>query len=273
MAFPFVFKSHEFNDVAAPLSIGSAPTVSLLLLKFRKVSPGVLAFHDYGAFIAAVIIPIVAIIWLLSVPGKGSYWDEQQSKKTQSHNVLLTYVQTQRLTSLNGMIAFNDRPGQMAQIRALIHTFARRYDVNPQLVAGIVFVESSGNPFAVRFEPKFYDKVKSLPQLSGYMPKHCTDETERVFRSTSFGLMQIMGETSRIRGYRGEFLTGLLDIETNLDMGVAFFAELMKRTDDPRVALFWYNAGPAAKYPGVKPNDYPSKVLAAIENGLTAGLA
>lgn len=171
------------------------------------------------------------------------------------------------------MIAFNDRPGQMAQIRALIHSFARRYEINPQLIAGIVFVESGGNPFAARFEPKFYDKVKALPSLSGYVPKNCSLETEKIMRSTSFGLMQIMGETGRIRGYRGEFLTGLLDVETNLDIGVGFFAELLKGSDDTRVALFRYNAGPGAKYPGVKANDYPSKVLAAIENGLTAGLA
>lgn len=170
------------------------------------------------------------------------------------------------------MVVLNERLHQLGRLKGLIHTFSKRYDVNPQLVAGIVYVESSGNPNAVRFEPKFFERVKNLPQLSGYVPKNCTKETEQILRSTSFGLMQIMGETARNRGFRGEFLTDLLEPEVNLDLGVQFFAELLRGSDDPRLALFKFNAGPAAKYPGIKAGDYPSKVLAAINDGLTQGL-
>ena len=268
MATSFVLLPSDFKQ--GLIDFGRAPSLAFLFSLLQFSRRGLVVVEIVARIVIAASVAVVTI--LVVAVSRGDKWNQHNKGEIAFHKSSLTYVRYQTVTSLRAMIALNDRLSQTAQIRSLIHTFAKRYDVNPQLVAGIVWVESSGNPNAFRFEPKFYDKVKALPQLGGYIPKNCTLESEQILRSSSFGLMQIMGETARIRGYRGEFLTGLLDPMTNIDMGVQLFAELMKATDDPRVALFKYNAGAGAKYPGVKAGDYPSKVLAAIDQGLTAGL-
>lgn len=155
-------------------------------------------------------------------------------------------------------------------IRNLIHAAAAKYGLNANLVAALIHVESSGNPKAVRFEPYFFDRYLKKPKmLKGKWPLKQTEQTERIFRACSFGLMQVMGNTAREHGFEGESLLDLLDPATNLDVGCRYLAHLMRlKNRNEREALFAYNAGPGSTYPGEKPGDYPSKVLKAMETGI-----
>lgn len=198
--------------------------------------------------------------------------DEKRKNKESTH-FSSGYVQDEGKSTLTPMVLLNDELHQFGRLRGLVHTFARKYQVNPHLIGGIIYVESGGNPNAIRFEPKVYEKIKGLEQLSGFAPKLPSKETERVLRASGLGLMQVMGETARAKGFRGEYLTDLLEPELNLEIGVSLFAELLHKHEDPKIALFKYNAGANAAYPGPKANDYPSRVLAAIEAGHHVGFA
>lgn len=61
------------------------------------------------------------------------------------------------------------------------------------IVRGIVCQESAGNPDATRYEPEFYKR---------YIADKWPGEHER---ATSYGLMQIMLQTARERGFKGDF--------------------------------------------------------------------
>jgi soluble lytic murein transglycosylase-like protein len=81
-----------------------------------------------------------------------------------------------------------------------------------------------------------------------------SETTERRWRATSFGLMQVMGQVARERGFTGEWLTELTNPEVGIEYGCR---ELKRRLDlahgDVHSGLLGYNGGgdPA----------YPSKVL------------
>lgn len=154
-------------------------------------------------------------------------------------------------------------------LRYKIVETARKYELDPEIVAAIVFVESSGNLFAIRWEPAFYDKyIKDrMPKdLRGHWPQLATDKTERVARAISWGLMQIMGQTARHYGeYRGEFLAGLVDPELNLEIGCRILARFLTKAkskgytgwDAYRRALIYWNGS----------RQYPDRVFKAIKEG------
>lgn len=138
----------------------------------------------------------------------------------------------------------------------------RKTGLNPRLIAAVIQQESSGNPYAVRYEPEFYKRyiqTKTKQSLGGYWPRLATEETERRFRTSSFGLMQIMGQVAREQNFRGEFLTELCDPAVNLDICCAFLAELLEKRGSVEAALLRYNGGGAP--------DYAKKVFAHMDSG------
>lgn len=136
-------------------------------------------------------------------------------------------------------------------IRNLISAQAKFNSISPDLITGIVWVESGGNPFAVRYEPRFFERYIGQKRLNGFVPRFVSDDTERNLRATSFGLMQIMGNTAREQGFKREFLTELLDPELNLSIGCHYFSKLLDKADnDTTLALYWWNAGTGREYPG-----------------------
>jgi soluble lytic murein transglycosylase-like protein len=159
------------------------------------------------------------------------------------------------------------------RVKPIVTQFARNNGVSPQLIAGIIHIESEGDPNSIRYEPKFFKKYIDGQKLKGFTGKICSDATERHLRACSFGLMNVMGNTAREQGFKREYLTDLLDPEINLDQGCRYFKRLLDKYNDSVQALFHYNAGPGADYGGPTPNDYPSKVLAAIDMGLVSYLA
>lgn len=127
---------------------------------------------------------------------------------------------------------------------ALIERYAKQHLLPAALVKALVQVESGGNPWAVRYEPDFYDRYIAGKPVKARAP--CSRETEMRLRAHSFGLLQIMGLTARETGFDGVFLTELCDPETNLAICCRYlsrqFARFYKDHGWPGVAAS-YNAG------------------------------
>jgi soluble lytic murein transglycosylase-like protein len=105
----------------------------------------------------------------------------------------------------------------MSPHSALIKDAAARYTLPENLIAAIIHVESAGNPLAIRYEPDFFTtyivpcRVKVIPP--------CSKTTEQRARAMSWGLMQIMGQVARERGFIGPFLSELCLPEIGIEYG------------------------------------------------------
>lgn len=153
--------------------------------------------------------------------------------------------------------------------RDIIVAKASKYSFPSLFVAALVMVESSGITWTVRWEPDFFDRYLRVQEVKGIRP--CTSETERRMRATSFGLMQIMGQVARERGFTGTYLTALCDPEVGIEFGCLHLSwtrdRLAKRgINDAASLCAAYNGGLGAVVkPGTYRNpEYPGKVLAAL---------
>lgn len=118
------------------------------------------------------------------------------------------------------------------------------------LPAGILramAVQESGlNPWAGRFERAFqehYINSRMRSDLPGLWPRGVSEETERVWRSTSWGLLQVMGQVARELGFVGPFLSQLTDPETGIEFGARQLAAKLKKYPVLADALSAYNSG------------------------------
>ena len=130
-----------------------------------------------------------------------------------------------------------------------ILTAARAYQIEPALLCALIYVESKGNQWAVRVEPGFYRRYierMKYEDLSGYKPHRfiVSEQTEKSLRATSFGLCQVMGETARVLGYRGHFLTELLpDTGANIELAAKLLSAKYRQHGSWKAALAAYNTG------------------------------
>lgn len=126
---------------------------------------------------------------------------------------------------------------------------ATKYGLDPALVCAVVEQESSWNPWASRFEPRF---------LARYVePLGLKDITESQERAFSYGLMQLMGEVSRELGWKGPILQ-LTDPAVNLVLGCQHLVNKLKAASgDVTKGLLLWNGGSAP--------DYPAQVLARAD--------
>jgi soluble lytic murein transglycosylase-like protein len=133
---------------------------------------------------------------------------------------------------------------------ALARAIASQHALDPALVCAIVEQESSWDTHAIRYEPAFRARYVAPLGLS---------LTEEVARSISWGLMQVMGQSARERGFAGKFLSALCDPSNGLAVGCAVLAMKMSQAsgDIPRALALWNG--------GSNPS-YPSEVLARLEN-------
>lgn len=144
---------------------------------------------------------------------------------------------------------------------------ADKYSLDPELVAAIIVRESSCNPWATRFEPRFFEKYiagKAAKDLPGHVPAAFpTLPTERVHRATSWGLMQILGETARELGFSDDCLPALLSPRRNIDLGAKLLRKLIDRSREKaepvREALLNYNGG--------ADRSYPDRIFKLVESG------
>jgi soluble lytic murein transglycosylase-like protein len=76
---------------------------------------------------------------------------------------------------------------------------ATQLALDPVLVCAIVERESTWDPNSERYEPGFYEEY--------IVPQKLKSPTEAITRAISRGLMQIMGESARERGFTGQLST------------------------------------------------------------------
>jgi Transglycosylase SLT domain len=146
---------------------------------------------------------------------------------------------------------------EKAAIKQNVLFFAGQYNLDPLLVASIVFEESRGKPKSARYENDFFLRymasAASRHDLIGYVPARdsgITLLTEIRSRAYSWGLMQCMGQTAREHGYATDELWELFEIEDGLDMGCKIFASKLSRAaGDVRKGLLGYNGGGDPNYP------------------------
>lgn len=128
----------------------------------------------------------------------------------------------------------------------LIVSTAERYELPVKLVRAIVAVESSGNPWATRYEPAFY--ARYVHGKGHTVFGNCSRSTEEISRAMSWGLMQIMGQTARENGFKVSFLAALCDPAAGLDWGCFYLARQIKRYQgNLEAAVAAYNAGSATR--------------------------
>lgn len=136
----------------------------------------------------------------------------------------------------------------------LIRANAAIYGVKPETIACIILQESSGNPWAFETEKnQLMSKFlwKTAGALIGFVPKVTPWLfTEKVLRSSSFGLMQILGETARERGFDRQYLTELFVPEVNVQWGCLIFSKMLQSVNgDIRAGLLRWNGGGDRQYP------------------------
>jgi soluble lytic murein transglycosylase-like protein len=160
------------------------------------------------------------------------------------------------------------------ELLQLVQSKAFKYDLDYKLVAAVAWQESRGDLYAIRYEPGFFRRYlegKDTSQLPGTFPRAIpTPATELRLRAHSFGLMQIMGNTARLIGFDGRYLTELLDPEINLELGARYLQRCWERTpasdsDHLRTKgmLACYNTGRTCH----ESTTYDEQVLAHLESG------
>lgn len=128
--------------------------------------------------------------------------------------------------------------------------------IEPDLILAVIYTESNGNPWAIRYEPAFYDRyVRDLVARDRLSP------TEARARSTSWGLMQVMGQVARERGFKGEFLSELLEPWTGIWWGAMHLAAKVKKYG-LEGGISAYNRG--MPHPQLDQCPYLKKVLANL---------
>jgi soluble lytic murein transglycosylase-like protein len=128
------------------------------------------------------------------------------------------------------------------QLQELAIKAAEAHGIDPALVCAVCHHESGNwKPYAVRYEPTFYGRYIVQMKLS---------ETEKTLRATSFGLMQVMGQTAREFGFNGDYLTELLEPMNGIEYGCRKLARCLDQANgDVRSALLLYNGGGDKGYP------------------------
>lgn len=128
----------------------------------------------------------------------------------------------------------------------LVNIKAKVHNLDPALIAAVIYTESLGNTFAVRFEPGFRYLVKprAIAREVG-----CTEDTMIILQKMSFGLMQVMGAVAYEEGLRSEppsarWPTTLLDPVKGVEYGCRHLVR-KKSTygSDPGRIYAAYNAG------------------------------
>ena len=141
-----------------------------------------------------------------------------------------------------------------AELIQLARDTAKAHNLFPEIVCAIAEQESSWAPFAMRYEPAFYEHY-IMPLVNKGEVKR---ETEARARAVSWGLGQVMGQLARELGFKGKFLSELCDPLVGLEyLCRALNQKLGFASGNMEKALLFYNGGG-------NPN-YPTEVLARVE--------
>lgn len=141
----------------------------------------------------------------------------------------------------------------------IIRATASNFNLDPELLIAQVLIESSGDPFAFRYEPGFWTQY-----LVNRAP---VQRPEGPLLACSYGLLQILGQTARERGYTGA-LPDLFDPAVGIRWGCEQLQYLRSRLPpetnyDIRALLASYNGGLGGNtHPPYRNAAYADKVLA-----------
>lgn len=142
----------------------------------------------------------------------------------------------------------------------LVQHVADNVGLPSELVLAQVHVESGGDPFALRYEPSFFEKyIRHNPTANGYRYGPLS--------ACSFGLLQIILETAIEIGFDGQPQDLFID-----RIGLMWGAKYMKAcwdtaggtTETYPHALAMYNAGPGVAGPPWPNAGYVNRVYAAV---------
>lgn len=147
------------------------------------------------------------------------------------------------------------------QFIEIVQEMAAREGIDPDLACAIASVESSWNPWAVRFEPAW--KYTLTPEIFGER-LGITLLTEKSMQSHSWGLMQVMGSVARELGFRGP-LQMLCDPRTGATFGCKKLRSFLDKYGSEKDAIASYNAGGPRRYEGMYVNQgYVDKVMQTL---------
>lgn len=140
------------------------------------------------------------------------------------------------------------------QLLVLAANTATAHGLDVKLVCAVVEQESGWDTWAIRYERNF-DKV--------YVANHGFGDTEEIARSISWGLMQLMGECARERGFTGD-LSRLCDPVIGLNWGCKHLAaKLAAHGNDVHAGLQAWNGGGNPNYAGEVMARIPTYEIAA----------
>lgn len=135
---------------------------------------------------------------------------------------------------------------KIAYLLMEIKAQAARIRVDPNMICALIWQESGGDPFAVRFE----EKTKLSFKASEYAKQQkITLITETTLQNCSWGIMQIMGFTARELGYDGPLIK-LCEPLIGLYFGCNVILSKMKRYKMMDDVIAAYNAGSALRRDG-----------------------
>lgn len=133
---------------------------------------------------------------------------------------------------------------KLAKAAAAVH------ELDPKLVCAVVEQESGWDPWAIRYEPAFFEH---------YVKPHIPDaesSTEARAEAFSWGLMQVMGLVARGVGHHAH-MASLCDPAVGLEIGCRVLTnKIQLAAGDITKALLYWNGGGNP--------DYPSQVLARM---------
>ena len=135
-----------------------------------------------------------------------------------------------------------------------IRACARAHGLDECVVAGLVWVESRGNPWAIRVERGFWRRY--LPGIKALFRKTRTRRDDRWLKypdlvAASYGLCQIMLPTAMERGFAPTYPTELLEPRRNIDLACQILSAHRRRAGSIEGALLRYNGGGNPDYPGL----------------------
>lgn len=138
-----------------------------------------------------------------------------------------------------------------------------------ELVNAIIQVESHGDPDAVKYEPAFVQAYLAGRRWPVFAP-WITQDTEIWQRGASWGLMQVMGQVARERGFTGIYISDLCHAEVGVEYGCRYlvhqFRRFHKLPTGIRGVVSSYNAGSPASHN----QEYVNKVEANIPGGFAS---
>jgi soluble lytic murein transglycosylase-like protein len=153
--------------------------------------------------------------------------------------------------------------------------YSTEFGLDANLVAAVAWHESvGGNIYATRFEEHWFKKLlpwdrSKLSQYGHVPPAPPSLLEEKRGRSTSYGLMQILGQTAREQGFKGRFMAELCDVTTNIFFGCKILAA--KRKDalklNPKLFGEALTNEMLLRYNGGANKDYPSYIRSVLESG------